>query len=83
VRFIRSWTKNNRKFPKSFFAVEIIKWFKKGAKAPFLLIKATKTPISLMFTKNVDLLVLKSHKCNFVTKNNIGVYFIYALKLIL
>ncbi|KIT58349.1 hypothetical protein H336_17980 [Vibrio parahaemolyticus EN9701072] len=37
----------------------------------------------LMFTKNVDLITFKFHKCNFVTKNNIALYFIYALKLII
>ncbi|CAH1545731.1 hypothetical protein THF5H11_60074 [Vibrio jasicida] len=42
-----------------------------------------KRSFSLMFTKFVDLTAFKSLKCNFVTKNNISLYFIYALKLIL
>ncbi|CDT90433.1 hypothetical protein VDIAB_220196 [Vibrio diabolicus] len=48
-----------------------------------MLIKTTDILMSLMFTKNVDLITFKNHKCNFVTKNNIGAYFIYALKLII
>ncbi|EGR1004192.1 hypothetical protein DLH84_14080 [Vibrio parahaemolyticus] len=56
---------------------------KKERKLLFLFTNASDVLFILMFTKNVDLITFKFHKCNFVTKNNIALYFIYALKLII
>ncbi|TOM13147.1 hypothetical protein CGH83_13700 [Vibrio parahaemolyticus] len=56
---------------------------KKERKLLFLFTNTSDVLFILMFTKNVDSITFKFHKCNFVTKNNIALYFIYALKLII